>query len=162
MTTPPNEQRKSRLNRLHQLLESDVFDENRVDDGACERAFVEIIPLLDDVLMQSEAAGQRIDFTKEVGVNGKIQDITSLVHGLNEQLTAEKNALNTGSISQFNCYHNAGTGYFANGVFFTVDHDGEVAFFVDKQRIYLNRHIKRALQEAEYYLTKKSVPVTNL
>src|SRR5919199_2468769 len=119
MTTRTDEQHKSRLNRLHQLLESDVFEENRADDGTCERAFMEIMPLLDDVLQQSEQAGHRIDFTKEVGVNGKIQDITSLVHTLSQQLTANKNTVSPSAVSQFNCYYNAGTGYFANGVFFT-------------------------------------------
>ena len=160
MTTPTTAgQRQSGRNRLHQLLGSDVFDRNRPDDGTCERAFVEVIRLLDALLHQSEASGLRIDFTKEVGVHGKVQDITSLVDALQASLPPAPGAF---AVNRFNCYHDAGNGYFANGVFFTADYNDEVAFFVDDQRIYLNRHIKRAMQEAEAQLITSSRPTTML
>lgn len=150
----PNGQ--ARLNRLHQLLGSDVFDRNRPDDGACEQAFAEVIRLLDDLLRQSEAAGRRIDFINEVGVHGRLQDITSLVSHLHASLLPKPGASAPFAANQFNCYYDAGNGYFANGVFFSADHDNEVSFFVGDQRIYLNRHIKRAVKEAEYWLTSQT------
>ncbi len=162
MNTPSDRQHRSRLNRLHQLLESDIFDKQRADSQIGERAFSEIIGLLDEVLQQSEEAGHRIDFIKEVGVHGKIQDITSLVNSLHRNFTPETVPVTGSAPSRFNCYYDAGTGYFANGFFFSADHNDEVAFFVDDQRIYLNRHIKRALQEAEQYLDGKATPSTTL
>lgn len=154
----PNAPEPSRLNRLHQLLGSDVFDSARPDDGTREPAFVNVIQLLDDLLQQSDAAGHRIDFTKEVGVHGKIQDVTSLVAGLRRSQIADSNGTAQYAPGQFNCYAGAGTGYFANGAFFDADHDDDVAFFVGDQRIYLNRHIRRATQEAEHYLTSQQPP----
>lgn len=149
ITLPADAQRQPRLNRLHQLLESDVFERSRPNDGTCELAFVEVVQLMDNLLQQSEQLGHRIDFINEVGVHGKIQDVTALVGDMRRKLVAEANAPMHFAINQFNCYHDAGTGYFTNGFFFSADHNNEVAFFVDDQRIYLNRHIKRALQEIE-------------
>lgn len=151
MMTHPNAPAQFHLNRLHQLLGSDVFDRNRPDDGTCERAFAEVVRLTDDLLQQADVAGRRVDFTKEVGVHGKIQDITSLVNSLRHSLVPGLGAAPFAA-NRFNCYHDAGNGYFANGAFFKADYDNEVAFFVDDQRIYLNRHIKRAVQKAEVYL----------
>lgn len=154
-TLTVDKQQQPGQNRLHRLLGSDVFDRNRPDDGTCERAFVEVVRLLDKLLQQAEASGQRIDFTKEVGVQGKIQDVTSLINNLRASLPP---APDTFAANRFNCYYDAGTGYFANGVFFTADYNDEVAFFIDNQRIYLNRHIKRATQEAESQLATSSLP----
>lgn len=159
MTTRPDAQRQPRLNRLHQLIESDVFSRSRPDDGACELAFVDVIRLLNSLLQQSEEAGHRVDFIKEVGVHGKLQDITSLISSIDHSLIRETDIPPHFAANQFNCYYDAGSGYFANGVFFSADYDDEVAFFVGDQRVYLNRHIKRALQEAEQYLTTRAIPV---
>ncbi len=163
MTTPTtDEQLQSSRSRLHQLFDSNVFDRNHPDDGTCERAFGEVIRLLDDLLQESEASGGRIDFTKEVGVHGKIQDVTSLVSHLRAGVQTASDTSASVNTNRFNCYFGAGTGYFANGAFFTADYDNEVAFFVDDQRIYLNRHMKRATQEAEAYLSSASLPTTKL
>ena len=157
MTTPQSAPEQPSINRLHQLLGSDVFDRNRPNDGTCERAFTEVIRLLDGLLRQAEAAGQRIDFTKEVGVHGKIQDITSLISSMHSTLQSETATGAGPAANQFNCYYDAGNGYFANGVFFVSEYDNEVAFFVGEERVYLNRHLKRAMQEAETYLAQPAV-----
>lgn len=162
MSIPSSMQGQPRLNRLHQLLSSDVFDRSRPDDGACEQAFAEVIRLLDDLLKLAEASGLRIDFVKEVGVHGRVQDITSLVGNIRRSVLPDAGASAPFAANQFNCYYDAGSGYFANGVFFSADYNDEVAFFVGDQRIYLNRHIKRAMQEAEQQLAQHPVPSTNL
>ncbi len=151
ITTPSTQQ--TGLSRLHQLLDSNIFTRTSPDNGACEPAFAEVIQLLDDLLQQSEQSGRRIDFINEVGVNGRIQDITSLVSNLHSKLIIEPGKPAHFAPNEFNCYYDAGTGYFANGFFFSADHNNEAAFFVDDQRIYLNRHIKRALQEIEQFST---------
>ncbi|MFD2572387.1 hypothetical protein ACFSUS_17235 [Spirosoma soli] len=161
---PLDTQRQPRLNRLHQILESDVFSPNRSSHAtpSYEQAFAEVIQLLDDVLRQSDESGHRIDFINEVGVRGKIMDVTSLVGSMRRAIRLQTGAVASFEANQFNCYFNAGTGYFANGSFFDADHDDEVTFFVNDERIYLNRHIKRALQEAELAIVKSSAPSTNL
>ncbi|QJW91705.1 hypothetical protein HNV11_21130 [Spirosoma taeanense] len=159
MTTPISSQRQS---QLHQLIGSPIFDRNRPDDGACEQTFAELIRLVDDLLHQSEKAGHRVDFTNGVGVHGKIQDITSLVESIRRSVIPQTGLPAHFAPGQFNCYYDAGNGYFANGVFFSADYDADVAFFVDEQRIYLRHHIERAVQEAEQHLLKPTTPTTRL
>jgi len=135
------------LIRINQLLDSPVFDPNRREDGAWELAFSEVIMVLDDLLQHCEHSGKRIDFYEEVGVRGKIQDISSLVAWMRPCLPDHS------AVSRLSRYYDSGVGYFANGSFFDCDYDHELAFYIDDQRIYLNRHIKRALHEVEQYMT---------
>jgi len=145
-----------RLNRIHALLESKAFTRDSPDDGPWKVPFAELIVLLDALLLQSEREGRRIDFYEGVGVNGKIQDITSLVHWLRACLPANlREPEKEIPFSRMNRYFDRGFGHFDNGTFFTVEFDGELAFFIDDQRIYLNRHLRRATADATAYLHKE-------
>jgi hypothetical protein len=141
---------KQRLKRLHVLLESPVFNQASPEDGSWKSAFAELIILLDDLLAQAQQAGQRVDFWEGVGVHGKIQDVTSLVAWLRAFLPVSVTDLAAQfDNNRLNRYFGQGTGYFENGAFFTCEQAGDLAFFLDDQRIYLNRQIRRAITEAE-------------
>ncbi|MFC5412195.1 hypothetical protein ACFPMF_22915 [Larkinella bovis] len=126
-----------------------VFTDYQPDDHSWKPAFREMIVLLDDMLAKSEQAGNRIGFTEQVGVNGKEQDITSLVKWMRENMVGKNVGSDPGINQRLNRYKNAGAGYFANGAFFSCDYEDEIAFFLDDQRIYLNRHIHRAILEVQ-------------
>ncbi|MVM36017.1 hypothetical protein GO755_38750 [Spirosoma sp. HMF4905] len=148
------DQTKQRLNRVHQLLKSPVFDLKSVDDNSWKVAFAELIMVSDELLNQSSELGHRIDFYEGVGVTGKIQDITSLVEWMRACLPKSVADLSDQLTTQrLNRYFNQGTGYFANGYFFTGEFDGELALYIDDQRIYLKRQLGRAIEEAEPFLT---------
>ena len=144
------EQINHRQKRVHELLESPVFRKESAENGPWKASFAELITLVSEQLTQADQAGRRVDFWEGVGVHGKIQDITSLVDWLRASLPD--------SIAEFasqfdsnrlNRYFGQGTGYFANGAFFTCGEENDLAFFIDDQRIYLNRQIRRAVAEAE-------------
>lgn len=139
-----------RLNRIHVLLDSPVFKKESPEDGPWKVAFAELIILVNDLLIQSEQAGNRIDFWQGVGVHGKIQDVTSLVTWLRGCLPGTLTDFATQfTQSRLNRYFGQGTGYFSNGAFFTCEQAGDLAFFVDDQRIYLHHQIGRAVTETE-------------
>ncbi|UFH54863.1 hypothetical protein [Spirosoma sp. KNUC1025] len=148
---------KVNLARIHALMDSPLFKHDSSEITSWRPVFSELITLLNDVLHQADQLDKRVGFMDNVGVNGKIQDITSLVEWMHERLP-NLPADQPGQLSDnhLNRYFDRGTGYFANGYFFTADFDDELAFFVDDQRIYLNRHIRRAITEAE-----KSLPNLN-
>ncbi|QMW06425.1 hypothetical protein [Spirosoma foliorum] len=147
------DQIKQRLNRVHQLLKSPLFDPKSLDDSFWKVAFAELIMVSDELLSQSSELGHRIDFYEGVGVTGKIQDITSLVEWMRGRLPKSVDDLASQLTTQrLNRYFDRGTGYFANGYFFTGEFDGELAFYIDDQRIYLNRQLGRAIEEAEPFL----------
>ena len=141
---------KSYLTRVHAALNSPIFDLNASENDSWKPEFAQLITLVHQVLTLADQAGRRVDFWQGVGVNGKIQDITSLISWLYDrlpELTADK----PGQLAtnRLNRYANQGWGYFTNGSFFTVEFDQELAFFIDDQRVYLNQHIRRAIAEVE-------------
>ena len=144
---------KSSFVRVYALLNSPVFNRDSNEEVVWRPAFTELITLVDEVLLRAQQAGQRVDFLEGVGVNGKIQDITSLVEWMRSCVPALA-ADRPGQLpaNRLNRYVDQGTGYFANGSFFTGEYDNEVAFFIDDQRIYLDRHLRRAVDEAEQHL----------
>ena len=144
------DQIKHRLARVHTLLDSPTFNRNSLEEGPWKSTFAELITLVDELLLQAQQADKRVDFLEGVGVNGKIQDITSLVDWIHHRLS-ELTTDMPGQLpgNRLNRYFDQGTGYFANGTFFTGEYEGDLAFFLDDQRIYLNRHIRRAVSEVE-------------
>jgi hypothetical protein len=139
-----------RLKRIHLLLDSPVFKNGSPDDGSWKVVFAELIILVNDMLTQADQSGHRIDFWEGVGVKGKIQDITSLVLWLRTCLPDTLIDFTTRfDQGRLNRYFGLGTGYFSNGAFFTCEKDNDLAFFLDDQRIYLNRQIGRAVAETE-------------
>lgn len=157
--TPLDAAPARRLNRIHALLESRTFARDSPDDGPWKLPFAELIGLVDDLLSQSERSGKRINFYEGVGVGGTIQDVTSLVGELRAALPSPPEVFQ-GNVPgvRLNRYFDRGWGHFSNGVFFTVEFDHELAFFVDHRRIYLNRHLRRAVTEAEAHLNRATVP----
>lgn len=149
----------TRLNRIHALMESKAFARDSPDEGPWKEPFAELVVLVDELLTQSEQAGKRIDFYEGVGVHGKIQDITSLVRWLRACLPADP-GVSPGALpyDRFNRYFDRGCGHFDNGFFFNVEFDRELAFFIDDQRIYLKRHLRRAVAEAELHLNNDVAP----
>ena len=144
---------KENLTRTHALLDSPVFYRDSLDSSQWRGEFAELISLVNNVLLQAEQTTGRVDFLDDVGVNGKIQDITSLVAWMHQHLSELINDRpGQQADNHLNRYFDQGWGYFANGSFFTVDYDNELAFFIDDQRIYLNHHIRRAIDQVEQSL----------
>lgn len=138
------------LTQIHGLIGSPLFAPGSPEESPWRLTFIELITLVNDVLHQAQLENKRVDFQEGVGVHGKVQDITSLVEWLYRhlpELADDKPGQLPGN--RLNRYFNQGTGYFANGAFFTSEYEHELAFFVDDQRIYLHQQIGRAVAEAE-------------
>ncbi|GAB3954999.1 hypothetical protein GCM10028805_41340 [Spirosoma harenae] len=144
---------KESLTRTHELLDSPAFHRDSADTSQWREQFAELITLVNGVLLEAEQTCGRVDFLDDVGVNGKIQDITSLVGWMHQHLPELLNDV-PGQLADnhLNRYFGQGWGYFANESFFTVDYDDELAFFIDDQRIYLNHHLRRAIDQVEQSL----------
>ena len=141
---------ENHLTQVDTLLDSPLFSADSSDDGPWKPEFSQLITLIHSLLLQADQAGKRVSFLEGVGVNGKIQDVTSLVNWMYDrlpELSADKPGQQ--SDNRLNRYTDQGWGYFANGSFFTVEFDDELGFFIDDQRIYLNHHIRRALAEVK-------------
>ncbi|QKZ12731.1 hypothetical protein [Spirosoma sp. KUDC1026] len=155
-------QLEAKLIQLDHLLNQNCFTRDALYEPATEAALIAILRLEEALLNQTELAGKRIDFLDEVGTNGRIEDITSLLQVINRHLydftgstgaNAEYKWLRV-ITPQINHFYGAGWGYFhSNGVVFSCSHEDELAFFVGPYRVFFFRHLVRAYQEARLYLT---------
>ena len=149
------------LTRLHTLLDSPAFAPHSLEEGPWKKDFAELITLTHTLLTRAEERGHRVDFREGVGVAGKVQDITALVEWMQKCLPDLSTELPGDlPVNRLNRYFDAGTGYFSNGSFFTVEQDQELGFFIDDQRIYLNQHLKRvAVELSDFFRTSNSHPL---
>lgn len=159
-----SDQLTERLNRVRTLLDSPEFFQKSDETSLWRPVFAEMITAVNELLSQAQQQNHRIDFLKGVGVHGKVQDITSLVSWINQRLPEVTTDLPGQLVdNRLNRYFGQGSGYFANGSFFSCDYDDEVAFFLDDQRIYLNQQIRRAVDEVQQKLqTPDTLPLISL
>jgi hypothetical protein len=104
---------------------------------------------LKDALMALDHMGERVSFRDEVGIDG---DITDLVRELRNAVAHNGSVLRLFDKereleSSFNVIEGAHTLGVINGFEITNPHKDDVAFFVGRMRIYLVRHIRRAIDE---------------
>ena len=152
------EQLEQHLAGITQLLRLGVFQCSAPFTSHSQMLWVELIVNMGELVKQALKAGKRIAFTDEVGTNGKQQDITSLLQSMRQSAylfrAGMTNHPHLTIISPiFNHFYGAGKGYFANGLFFHCKHEGELAFFIGRERVYFHRHLIRAFLEAKQYLT---------
>ncbi|MEZ0607051.1 hypothetical protein ACAW74_00985 [Fibrella sp. WM1] len=141
------------LAQLHMLFDAPVAQRDSVDDGHWRAEFAQLITLAHAVLAKASQQGNRVDFTRGVGVNGKVQDVTSLIEWVFARLPElARDQPGDRPSNRLNRYVDAGVGFFANGILFSAEFDDEVTYYVDDQRIYLKHHIQRAIAEAEDHL----------
>ncbi|OIN57402.1 hypothetical protein [Arsenicibacter rosenii] len=146
--------------RIELLLNDPCFRRDATFDDATQSNFINLIFLEDALLRQAERAGKRIDFMDEVGTNGRIEDITSLITIMSRHIyefnkkDGGGGTLSDGKIisPHINHFYGAGVGYFPNGLFFSCIHEDDLAFFVGSSRIFFSRHLVRAFEEAKSYL----------
>lgn len=145
------------LTQARTAADSPALTSDAPEDDDWKSEFIQLIRVVHRLLTLSGQVGQRVSFSEGVGVNGKIQDITSLIEWLYAhlpELTTEMSGQR--ATNHLNRYQNQGWGYFANGSSFAVEFNNEVAFFIDDQRVYLNRHIRRAILEVEHAFRPQS------
>lgn len=148
------------LNQLEHYLDHPCFRRDAIFTELTQSMFVKLVLLESALLEQAQQAGKRIDFLDEVGTNGRIEDITSLLGSISQSLytfdsasiSKDSHATITIIRPEFNHFYGAGMGYFANGLFFSCAHEDELAFFVGRNRIYFYRHLRRAFDQAKGYL----------
>ena len=135
------------LYRIKTLLNTKIIESN---SPFAESVFIEILIRLNDLLGLLDKNGQRITFVDDVDVQGEVKDITDLVSKLrNASCHVRSGNIQIGTnIFVFNRFF----GYTPNGIkmgeiVLGSQYKDDTAFYYGLFRIYLNRHIKRLIEE---------------
>ena len=135
------------IRRVTELLDTEALNSPNVFQ---ESVLIEVMVKLHDLLQTLSQLGYRINFTEDV-VEGDVTDLVSKIRNLACHSESEGHFLDKEHHVKFTFNVSYGKGNLAiiNGRELTSDYDDDVCFFFGEQKIYLKRHILRALQEAQ-------------
>ena len=143
------------LRRIDQLLSSGAFNRPH---PYLRAAFIEALIALRDLMYKCQKYGSRIAFNDDVMVSAGISDITDLIKYVRDALChpdSENHYVEGENIkATFNVIFGAGTLVKLANFEQTNPYSDDVCFFFGSQRIFLRRHIIRALEEARPQLER--------
>lgn len=122
-------------------------------------ALTEVLICLRDLLYKAQKYGTRISFTDDLLTSAEIPDITEAVTWARDAACHTKTPKrqvqsNVNFISTFNVRVGKSKFMKIGEVKFTSDYADDICLFIGPQRLYLNRHLKRAFKEAVNQLGK--------
>ncbi|MBW8185117.1 hypothetical protein [Shewanella nanhaiensis] len=157
------------LNRIEQILNTDIFEERNHRHPLVRSAFIDLIICLDDLMSKVQYYCKRIDFTDDLLVTTELQerskkrvkDVTDLINFVRHAVCHinEDNRIHRGRTKGPN-KERKGAGIFFNrqfgkrGLFKEMQskYEDDQTFAFGEHLIYLKRHIIRAFQEAKELL----------
>lgn len=146
--------------RINEILETDIFDPVHSIPPLRQSAFIELVICLHDLLKIAKKLDVRVSFTDAVDTERDIVDITDLIAHVRDAVCHVPSGSNVvpvmGSMPMLNTHYGKGAlvqwrepGWEEGDKEYSLesDFDDDVCFFYGKFRIYLKRHIIRALDE---------------
>jgi len=143
----------SSLNARDRLLKSGVFSSG--NNPLFKSALIELLILARDLTFKAYSLGNWIDFKDDVKIVGKVTDVTMLIKYARDaacHIDSDNHvSVESQSVFTFNVIYGKGTLGIINDVVFESDYDDDICIFFGDQKIYLARHILRAINEAESF-----------
>jgi hypothetical protein len=144
--------------RIREIIGSGIFTASHARHPLTKSAFTEVMICLRDLLHKTETYGTRISFTDDVTITPQIKDVTALVNFIRDALCHHhvyNHWVVPGQLkaSFITLYGKRSYSPFQDyDIVFESAHDDDVCFFFGLQKIYLRRHIVRAVKEAREQL----------
>ena len=144
---------KKNLDRCIELINCGIFNEENSKNILHRSAFIELMICLRDVLHKVEIYNERLNFNDDIVVNSYVSDITDLIKACRDSCchshTRQKNFFNSrNKTASFIVVYGKGTPLCIDGLTLKSEYEDDIAFFFGENRIYLKRHIIRAIEEA--------------
>lgn len=138
------------IRRVAELLSTGVFDAP-VLQVFQESVFTELMIRLNDLMQKLKQLGKRISFTDDIGSVGDITDLINKIRNAVCHIESGEHLLDKERKVKFtfNVAYGKANVALINGKQVTSDYEDDICFFFGEHKIYLKRHIIRALQEAQ-------------
>jgi hypothetical protein len=148
---------QSAFRRAEELLSCGIFDRGRYENPLIQSAFIELLIRLRDVMYKTETLASRISFDDDVIKTTQVNDVTDLIKFVRDALChpeSESHFVVPDKIKAafLVAYGKANLAQFGS-IVLKSDYMDDVCFFFGVQKIYLKRHIMRALEEARKKLS---------
>ncbi len=153
---------ESDIEIIKKTLASNIFAFENSRHLFFRAAFIEVLIHLRDLMFKTERFAIRISFTDDVLTTPKIKGVTPEIKDVSDLIKAVRDAMchpdiehhylpQNNSKASFNIAFGKG-GFTLGGVAHKSEYDDDVCFFFGIHKIYLNRHIIRAFEEAKQKL----------
>lgn len=143
----------SSFHRIDELLGCGIFDPNRNDDPLVRSALTELLILVRDLMAKAEIYAEPINFTDDINIKDNVQDVSGAIKFVRDavcHVDSEKhNHDMCNARLKFNIAWGKGPFMKFGEVEIKSDYEDDVCFFFGHQKLYLNRHLKRAYLEAK-------------
>lgn len=141
------------VSRIKTILSSDIFEPNNLSHPLRESAFIEVMICLRDLMSKVERYSTRISFSDDLVLRGKTKDITDTITDIRDATchidSFKKVADEQQTRVAFCSITGKGRLLETGGIALQSDYEDDTCFFYGHHRLYLKRHIIRALNEAE-------------
>jgi hypothetical protein len=144
----------SNIERITLLINSGIFEPKNNHNPLQKSAFIDLMICLRDLLFKTEKYVARISFTDDILTNEYVKDVTDAITAVRDaccHIDSFKKLFNDqGGRGEYNVsFYWKGTLMKIGKVELTSDYNDDIAFFYGRNRLYLNRHIIRAFNEAK-------------
>lgn len=143
---------ESDLFRIDALLSTGIFRPECSGHPLLASAFTELVIVLRDLLHKCERYARRIDFTDDVIQNDYVRDVTDAVTAARDACCHVDSFKRTfddrGNRGSFIVMYGKGTAVAIGDLNLGSDYEDDTAVWFGTNRLYLGRHVIRAVEEA--------------
>ena len=138
--------------RIDEILATGIFERKNIRNPLMQSAFVELIIHLRDLMAKCRNEGVPVEFSDDILLQGDISDVWDAVSAMRDAVCHI-----TSHRRHFDSYGNRGI-FFCHGKGVITDtpecrleseYDDDLAVFYGRIRLYMNRNIVRAYEEAK-------------
>lgn len=140
---------------IENIFGSGIFDPKNMGHPLFKPAFVGVLVPLRDLMYKAEKYAKRIDFSDDVTAKDKVKDVSDLIKFVRDAMChpdSDNHYIEEGMKASFNVQVGKGTLIKINDFEQANPYADDVCFFFGSQRIFLKRHILRAVTEAHEIL----------
>ena len=146
------------VRRVRAIRKSGMFTSPNARHPLFQSAFTELVIYVRDLVAKAEKAGTRISFADAVDVTPDCCDVSDLIRIVRDAVchidSPKRTIAGTAVRGSFNVFFRAGVGVTLGNVTVGSAFDDDICFCYGARRLYLNRHLWRAFDEAVAVLSR--------
>ncbi|MCU7812525.1 MAG: hypothetical protein KZQ77_15055 [Candidatus Thiodiazotropha sp. (ex Notomyrtea botanica)] len=141
------------FSRVETLLECGIFLPENSNNPLVQSALAEILIRVRDLMAKSNKYASPIEFTNDINTTDKISNVSDVIKFIRDAIchidSDNHNHEECGARLSYNIGYGKCNLMKIGDVEIKSDYLDDVCFFFGPQKLYLNRHIKRAYEEAK-------------
>ncbi|HGF5190512.1 TPA: hypothetical protein ACF35N_004589 [Vibrio parahaemolyticus] len=141
------------LSRIDKLFSCGIFSSENSANPLLQSALTELLIRIRDLMAKSKKYASEVSFTEDINTTDKINNVSDAIKFVRDAIchidSNNHNHEQCNARISFNVAYGKCVLMKINDTVIGSDYEDDVAFFFGDQKLYLNRHLKRAYEEAK-------------